>query len=223
MRNTDSGANTWDDHVVELRGRRQVVAERLLDDDPPPRAVRRCSARPGPGQLPSDQREGLGRHRQVEGVVAAGALLRVELGDGGLSRSKASSSSNSPWTKRMPSASCRQVSSRNGVRACSCTASCTTWAKSWSSQSRRANPVRANPGGSRPRLARSYTAGMSFLRARSPVTPKITRPHGPAMRGSRRSRGSRSGLRSAVTGSAHPVRLQGRRDRAEQVLVPAVA
>src|SRR3954454_23894764 len=37
-------------------------------------------------------------------------------------------------------------------------------------------------------------AGISFLRDRSPVTPKITRPHGPAIRGSRLSRGSRSGL-----------------------------
>ena len=37
-------------------------------------------------------------------------------------------------------------------------------------------------------------AGMSFLRARSPVTPKMTRTHGPATRGIRRSRGSRSGL-----------------------------
>ncbi len=33
-----------------------------------------------------------------------------------------------------------------------------------------------------------------FLRARSPVTPKITIEHGPAMRGSLRSRGSRNGL-----------------------------
>src|SRR5690606_27230508 len=54
------------------------------------------------------------------------------------------------------------------------------------------------PGGSRPRLARSYTAGMSFLRARSPVTPKMTSPQGPAIRGRRRSRGSRSGLCSGV-------------------------
>lgn len=36
--------------------------------------------------------------------------------------------------------------------------------------------------------------GNSFLRARSPVTPKITIEHGPAMRGSLRSRGSRNGL-----------------------------
>ncbi|CPU64687.1 Uncharacterised protein [Mycobacteroides abscessus] len=55
----------------------------------------------------------------------------------------------------MPSESWRHVASRNGVRACSLTASCTTCAKSWSSQSRRAKPVSAKPGGSRPRLARS--------------------------------------------------------------------
>src|SRR5215469_9620749 len=37
-------------------------------------------------------------------------------------------------------------------------------------------------------------AGISFFRARSPVTPNSTRTHGPATRGMRRSRGSRNGL-----------------------------
>src|SRR5438270_12650236 len=37
-------------------------------------------------------------------------------------------------------------------------------------------------------------AGISFLRARSPVTPNTTSAHGSGTRGSRRSRGSRSGL-----------------------------
>src|SRR5450631_103105 len=37
-------------------------------------------------------------------------------------------------------------------------------------------------------------AGSSFLRARSPVTPNMTSTQGPATRGMRRSRGSRSGL-----------------------------
>src|ERR1700689_4268928 len=44
-------------------------------------------------------------------------------------------------------------------------------------------------------------AGMSFLRARSPVTPNMTSTQGPATRGIRRSRGSRSGL----CGSSAPV------------------
>src|SRR4051812_14556616 len=35
---------------------------------------------------------------------------------------------------------------------------------------------------------------MSFLRARSPVTPNTTSAHGSGTRGSRRSRGSRSGF-----------------------------
>ena len=61
----------------------------------------------------------------------------------------------SPGTKRNPSASCFQVSSRNSVRACCFTESWTMSAKSWSAQSRRANPVRLKPGGSSPRLARS--------------------------------------------------------------------
>src|SRR4051794_11309070 len=70
----------------------------------------------------------------------------------------------------------------------------TSAAKSWSSHSRRAKPTSAKLGGSSPRFARSYTAGMSFLRARSPVTPNRTSEQGPAIRFSRRSRGSRSGL-----------------------------
>src|SRR6478735_4791563 len=37
-------------------------------------------------------------------------------------------------------------------------------------------------------------AGINFFLARSPVTPKITIPEGPAIRGSRLSRGSRRGL-----------------------------
>src|SRR6516164_2189654 len=40
-------------------------------------------------------------------------------------------------------------------------------------------------------------AGISFLRARSPVTPNMTRMQGPATRGMRRSRGSRRGLPAA--------------------------
>src|SRR6476661_4571237 len=42
-------------------------------------------------------------------------------------------------------------------------------------------------------------AGSSFLRARSPVTPKTTSAHGSGTRGSRRSLGSRSGLARSVT------------------------
>src|ERR687886_447248 len=41
-------------------------------------------------------------------------------------------------------------------------------------------------------------AGSSFLRARSPVMPKTTSAHGAGTRGSRRSRGSLSGL--VITG-----------------------
>ncbi len=67
----------------------------------------------------------------------------------------ASSSSKLPGTNRIPSASCRHTSSRNGVREYRCTESCTTWAKSSSSQSRRAKPTNEKPGGSSPRFERS--------------------------------------------------------------------
>ena len=110
------------------------------------------------------------------------------------SLSKAASSPNSPDTKRMPWDSCFQTSSLQGVLAYFFTASRTTWPKSWSSQSLRANPTSEKPGGSSPRLAKSYTAGMSFFRLRSPVTPKMIKPDGPAMRLSLRSAGSLSGF-----------------------------
>src|SRR3954462_3326437 len=58
---------------------------------------------------------------------------------------------------------------------------------------------------------------MSFLRARSPVTPKTTSAHGSGTRGRRRARGSRRGLRGPVgcfIGASH--RLAG--DRLQQLL-----
>ena len=78
---------------VQLAGALQVVAERLLDHHPAPRAaagpgllaVRRGVAvrvgQAGPLQLLHHDRERLGRDGQVEGVVAAGAALGVQLGD----------------------------------------------------------------------------------------------------------------------------------------------
>ncbi len=66
---------------VELLGARQVVAEGLLDDGAPPRALRRVGQAVRL-QLLHHLREELRRHRQVEGEVAAGPLLLVELLDG---------------------------------------------------------------------------------------------------------------------------------------------
>src|SRR5947208_6605916 len=108
--------------------------------------------------------------------------------------SKAASSSKEPGTNLMLPAVRAQTSSLQGVREYSWAACLASASKSPSPQSRRANPSTTKLGGSMPRLARSYTAGMSFLRARSPVTPKITRAQDSGMRGSRRSCGSRSRL-----------------------------
>ena len=66
------------DHLVEFACAVQVVAERLLDDHPAPPAVLRAG-QPGLVQLFAHHRERLGRDRQVEDVVAAGAALGVEL------------------------------------------------------------------------------------------------------------------------------------------------
>ena len=69
------------DDRVELPGRREVVAEGLLDDDAAPRpGLGRGEA--GPLELLAHGGERAGRDREVERVVAAGAALLVELGDG---------------------------------------------------------------------------------------------------------------------------------------------
>src|SRR3954453_17037407 len=115
------------------------------------------------------------------------------------SSSKALSSSKEPCTKRTLLASRSQTSSRQGVRACSRAAERASSENSTSPQSRRAKPSSAKLVGSSPRLARSYTAGSSFLRARSPVMPNTTSAQGSGTRGSRRSRGSRSGLVGIVS------------------------
>lgn len=66
------------DRLVQLACAGQVVAERLLyHDSAPPVALRAGQA--GLVQLLTHHREGFGRDRQVEGVVAAGAALGVEL------------------------------------------------------------------------------------------------------------------------------------------------
>ena len=61
---------------------------------------------------------------------------------------------------------------------------------------------------------------MSFFRARSPVTPKITSPQGPAIRGRRLSRGSRSGLTRPTPSGRH--RRSRWRSRASESLTRAL-
>ena len=92
------------DDGVQLARRLQVAAERLLDDDAAPCAFLLVGEARA-AQLLGDQRERLRRDREVERVVAHRAPLGVEVVDGLLEVSNASSSSNSPGTKRMPSAS----------------------------------------------------------------------------------------------------------------------
>ena len=81
--------------VVQLPGALQIMTERLLDDHPAPGAAarprrllpfgRRVVVRigqPGPLELLHDDRERLGRDRQVERVVPARAPLGVQGADG---------------------------------------------------------------------------------------------------------------------------------------------
>ena len=109
-------------------------------------------------------REELRRDRQVERVVAAGAADPVEVVDraarAGRTRRRRRSR---PARTGCPRRAGARPSSRNGVRACCWTASWTTWPKSWSAQSRRANPTSAKPGGSSPRLAQVVDRGHELL------------------------------------------------------------
>ena len=65
------------DDVVELAGALEVVAERLLDDDPAPRAGGRLG-QAAAVELLADGGEEAGRDGQVERVVAAGAALLLQ-------------------------------------------------------------------------------------------------------------------------------------------------
>ena len=97
----------------------QVVAERLLDDDPAP-AVARGSARPVRLSCSQTSGKNFGRDRQVERVVAAGAALGVQVVRRcSASWSKASSSSNVARDEPEALGELLPDSSRNGVRACS--------------------------------------------------------------------------------------------------------
>ena len=187
-------------NVVQLPGRVQVMPERLLDHHPPP-LLTLGLRQPVLGELPADLLEGLRRDRQVERVVTAGAAVLVEFSDrlteplkGGVvvelalhkTDALGRAGSTPPHQRRTRVRLHRRPSPpRRNPRY---------------PTARRPKPTSAKLGGNSPRLARSYTAGMSFLRARSPVTPKSTSEDGPAIRFSRRSRGSRSGfpLRNAV-------------------------
>jgi hypothetical protein len=80
MRNTESGGEDRLDDRVELSRRRQVAAERLLDDDPAPLPVL-LLGEPGAPELLGDDGERLRRDRQVEGVVAHRAAVRIQFGD----------------------------------------------------------------------------------------------------------------------------------------------
>ena len=69
------------DHVVEIARALEVVAERFLDDDPAPPVFLRAG-QPRLVQLFAYHGERLGRDRQIERVVAAGAALGVQLVQG---------------------------------------------------------------------------------------------------------------------------------------------
>ena len=100
------------DDLVEVSRAFQVMAEGLLDDDPAPMG-RVVAGHAVALELAHHGLEGL---RRVPRSSSSSRIVPA-------SRSKASLSSNSPRTNRIPSSSCSHTSSRKGVRACSATAS----------------------------------------------------------------------------------------------------
>ena len=155
MRKTEPESKTSPTIVVELLGAGQVVAERLLDDDPAPGALGPVGE-PVLLELPDDVGEELRRDRQVEGVVAAGAARRRRARWIVSWRwSKASSSAKSPATKRMPSAELLPdllAERRTGVLLDRVVHDLREVLVRPVAPG---EPDEANPGGSSPRLARS--------------------------------------------------------------------
>ncbi len=136
MRKIDPEGKHPGQDVVELAGRLEVVAERLLHDHASP-LVRDPVGEAVLLQLADTVPKNDGGMRGREGHVAAGAAQLVELLDGASQLVEGVVVVEVARTKRKPSESWFQTSSRNGVRACSLTASWTICAKSWSAQSRR--------------------------------------------------------------------------------------
>ena len=108
------------DQVVELLGRGQVVAERLLHHDPPPAAGLVVVGHAGALQLLEHGRERRRRDGQVERGVAGDAVGVAQLVQGARRACRRRRRRRtSPPTNVMLPASRAQTSSRHGVRACS--------------------------------------------------------------------------------------------------------
>ena len=141
------------DDRVELAGAVEVVPEGLLDDDAAP--GRRRAGQPGALELFADGREGAGRDREVEGVVAARAALGVEVADGrGEPVERVRVVEAAAGRSAGPRRGCATPPRDRGSWPAALRRGRTA-AKSWSAQSRRAKPTSEKPGGSSPRLARS--------------------------------------------------------------------
>ena len=127
----------------------------------------------------------------------------------------------------MPPASRSQTSSRHGVRACCLGRLAGELGEVLVAPVPAGEPEQREP---RSAAARGWPGrrppGISFLRARSPVTPKTTSAHGSGTRGSRRSRGSRSGLAEhgpVLEVAGRGTAPRGPRRRTGRLARPAVA
>ena len=159
------------DQVVERLGGRQVGAERLLHHHPPPAAGLAVVGHPGAGELLEHHRERGRRDGEVERRVA-GDAVRARAGRPGSRRGVSNAVvvvertadeldvAGQPGPDLVPPRGAGVLAARPRRPA--------TRSRRRPSRGGR-SPSTTKPGGSSPRLARSYTAGSSFFRARSPV------------------------------------------------------
>ena len=178
MRKISSSAKYCCEQLVQLARRLEVVAERLLDDQPHP--ARRGAA--PLAELVDDRADRARRHREVVDAVAACAALLVELGQQRrepvlAARRRRTRSRRSACRRR---ARPRRRRGRGRARAPSRPAHARGTPRR--SPRVRATPTTANCSGSRRRYASEYSAGNSFRRVRSPDAPKMTNTHGSGVR-----------------------------------------
>ena len=202
MRNTSCGVNTSSTSVVELAGRGEVVAERLLHHHPAPAAGLLVAAHPGAVHLLEHDGERGRRDGQVERRVALDAVRVAqivqragELVEGRVVVERTRHELDVAGQAGPDLLPPRRTGVRLGRLLGHLARSRRRPSRGGRSRAPR-TPAAAALGW---RGRRS--AGSSFLRARSPVTPKMTSAQGSGIRGRRRSSGSRRGF-DAATGHA---------------------
>ena len=184
------------DLAVQPDRREQVVAERLLDDDPPPAALVPLVVEPDPAQLADDLGEGRRLGREVEEMVAVTRPApcrsrRASLPDRRRPTDRRSRSADSGSVRRTTARPSRRPEGRGEYLSSDSRRSLRSDSSSYG---RRPIATMQNSWGRRFVRQSWYSAGTTLRWARSPVAPNRTRIDGSGTRSRRRP--SRSGLSS---------------------------